>query len=67
MSRSNNQVHFDEINESVTEKKIKNHVCSLFSVYSELSNYAYRYQSINQSINHLFVSDQWSISKNIER
>jgi len=25
------------------------------------------YQSINQSINHLFVSDQWSISKKKKR
>jgi len=39
MSVSNSEVHIDEISESVTEK-IKNHSCSLFSVYSELSKYA---------------------------
>jgi len=38
--KSNNQAHIDEIDESVTEKKIKNHSCSLFSVNSELSKYA---------------------------
>jgi len=34
MSRSNNQVHCDEINESVTEKKIKKSLTLIVSVDS---------------------------------
>ena len=29
MSRSNNQVHIDEINDSVTEKKLKTAMCNI--------------------------------------
>jgi len=39
MSSSNDEVHIYEINENVSEK-FKNHSCSFFSVYSELSKYA---------------------------